>query len=172
MVLFFLFEKHLSIVFQTVFLVWSESSSIKIDHFLSPSLNLGDPQRRAPLYNPIKQQYIIDRHIISFEAIINYYETGRLIVPTIYEPIIFFQELKYFQLNNNNNNETIQHFYKNEIQNNFNIQHRIVPWNNILRPIWISLEYDDYSFITQIVKFSSQKKWNKSKCFFRFIYYV
>lgn len=76
-------------------------------------------------------------------------------MPTIYEPIIFFEELKYFQLDNDDD-KTIQHIYKTEMQDEFTIQHRIVPWNNILRPIWVSLEYDDYSFITQIVK-SSKK---------------
>jgi len=112
------------------------------------SLYLGDPKRRASLYNKTKQQYIVDRHIVSFEAIINYYETGKLIETTIYEPIIFLEELKYFQLDD----ETIEHFYKTEIYDEFTNHHRIVPWNSILRPIWISLEYPDYSFITQIVK--------------------
>jgi len=118
------------------------------DKFIVFFLNLGDSQRRASLYNETKQQYIIDRHIVSFEAIINYYETGKLIAPTIYEPIIFFEELKYFQLDD----EIVQHFYKTNIHDEFINHHRIVPWNNILRPIWISLEYNDYSFITQIVK--------------------
>ncbi len=96
----------------------------------------------------MKQQYIIDRHIASFEAIINYYETGKLIAPTIYEPNIFFQELKYFQFDN----EIIQSFYQTEIKGESTDRHRIVPRNKILRSIWISLEYNDYSFITQIVK--------------------
>ena len=99
------------------------------------------------MYNETKQQYIVDRHIISFEAIINYYETGKLIAPTIYEPIIFFEELKYFQFDH----ETIQHFYDNEIHDEFINHHRIVPSNHILRSIWISLEYNDYSLITKIV---------------------
>ncbi len=111
-------------------------------------LHLGDPQRRASFYNQVKQQYIIDRHIASFEAIINYYETGKLIAPTIYEPNIFFEELKYFQFDN----EIIQSFYQTEIKDESTNPHRTVPWNKILRSIWISLEYDDYSFVTQIVK--------------------
>ncbi|CAF3293181.1 unnamed protein product [Rotaria sp. Silwood2] len=113
-----------------------------------PDTLLGDPKRRASLYNKVKQQYIIDRHIVSFEAIINYYETGKLIAPTIYESIILFEELKYFQFDN----ETIQYFYNTEVHEDFIDNHRIVPSNRILRAIWISLEYNDYSFITQIVK--------------------
>ncbi|CAF3510378.1 unnamed protein product [Rotaria sp. Silwood1] len=113
-----------------------------------PNTLLGDTKRRASLYNKVKQQYIIDRHIVSFEAIINYYETGKLIAPTIYEPIIFFEELKYFQFDN----ETIQHFYDTEVHEEFIDHHRIVPSNRILRAIWISLEYNDYSFMTQIIQ--------------------
>ncbi len=140
------FENRLSIVFPKLFsvifilIIRTRNSSF--------SLYLGNPQCRASLYNKAKQQYIIDRHIVSFEAIINYYETDKLIAPTIYEPIIFFEELKYFQLPH----ETIQHFYKTEIYDESINHQRIVPWNSILRPIWISLEYNDYSFITQIVK--------------------
>ncbi|CAF3996382.1 unnamed protein product [Adineta steineri] len=114
-----------------------------------PNTLLGDPKRRITFYNKIKQQYIIDRHIISFEAIINYYETGKLNAPTIYEPIIFFEELKYFQIDK----QIIQDFYKTEIDEELLNYHRIVPFNKIQRSIWISLEYNDYSFLTQLIQF-------------------
>ncbi|CAF0965304.1 unnamed protein product [Rotaria magnacalcarata] len=121
-----------------------------LDRF--PNTLLGDPKRRTSFYSKVKQQYIIDRHIISFEAIINYYETGKLVVPTIYEPIIFFEELKYFQLDN----ETIEHCYDTEIKqeliNHYHHDHRIVPENPILRAIWISLEYNDYSLKAQVIQ--------------------
>jgi hypothetical protein len=143
-VLFFAFEKLRLIVFPILFSVILKSQEKNSTFFL----DLGDPKRRASLYNKAKNQYIIDRHIISFEAIINYYETGKLNAPTIYEPIIFFEELKYFQIDN----KIIQHFYNTDIHDEFINHHRIVPMNNILRSIWISLEYSDYSFITQIVK--------------------
>ena len=128
----------------TIFII----REISLNRF--PDTLLGDPQRRASFYNKTKNQYIIDRHIVSFEAIINYYETGKLIAPTIYEAITFFEELKYFQIDN----KIIQHFYNTEIHDEFVNYHRIVPMNYILRSIWISLEYNDYSFTTQIVRFS------------------
>lgn len=108
---------------------------------------LGDPKRRASFYNKVKKQYIIDRHIISFEAIINYYETGKLITPTVYEPAIFFEELKYFQFDD----QTIEYLYHTEIHEDLINYDRIVPRNHFLRLIWISLEYNDYSFKAQIV---------------------
>ena len=37
-------------------------------------------------------------------------------------------------------------------------QHRIVPSNRISRAIWISLEYNDYSLITKIVKSYQDKR--------------
>jgi hypothetical protein len=141
---------------------WLNLTSQKINS--SCSLILGDPQRRASFYNQAKQQYIIDRHIASFEAIINYYETGKLIAPTIYEPNIFFEELKYFQFDD----EIIQCFYQTEIKDESTNQYRTVPWNKILRSIWISLEYDDYSFITQIVKTSKNTKEFSLDFLFRF----
>lgn len=112
-----------------------------------PNTLLGDPKRRATFYNPTKQQYIVDRHIVSFEAILNYYETGELIAPTIYEPRIFLKELKYFQFDK----ETIRQFYKTEVNEELLTHHRIVPYNPMLRFIWISLEYRDYSILTQFV---------------------
>lgn len=116
----------------------------------SSSRHVGDPQRRASFYNPKKQQYIIDRHITSFEAIVNYYETGKLIPPTIYEPIVFFEELKYFQFDE----KIIDKFYRTEMKSKSLIQHRLVPRNCILRSIWLALEYSNYSLITQMVKIS------------------
>lgn len=96
----------------------------------------------------MKQQYIIDRHLASFEAIVNYYETGKLIPPTIYEPIVFFEELKYFQFDS----KIIEKFYRTEMKHKSSIQHRLVPQNRIVRSIWLALEYSDYSLITQMVK--------------------
>lgn len=119
-------------------------------------LDLGNPQRRASFYNPIRQQYIIDRHITSFEAIVNYYETGKLNPPTIYEARIFFQELKYFQFDE----QVIQEFYRTEIKSKSSNQQRLVPHNRILRWIWISLEYDDYSFLTKFVNISNNSTSN------------
>ena len=112
------------------------------------SVCLGDPKRRANFYNSTKHQYIVDRHIVSFEAILNYYETGKLIAPTVYEPRIFLQELKYFQFDK----ETIHQFYQTEVNQELLTHHRIVPYNQILRFIWISLEYRDYSVLTQFVR--------------------
>lgn len=109
--------------------------------------NLGNPQSRAKFFHKTRQQYIVDRHIVSFEAIIYYYETGKLIAPTIYEPIIFFEELKYFQFDE----ETIQQFYQTEIHEELYYHERIVPSNKLFRAIWIALEYQDYSFLTQLV---------------------
>ncbi|UJR34055.1 hypothetical protein I4U23_021466 [Adineta vaga] len=114
-----------------------------------PNTLLGDLKRRTTFYNENRHQYIIDRHIISFEAILNYYETGKLIAPTVYEPIIFLEELKYFQFDK----EIIEHFSKTEIHEEFLTHHRIVPFNRFFQLIWISLEYKDYSILSQFIQF-------------------
>lgn len=107
----------------------------------------GDPARRATFYDSSKQQYIVDRHIASFEAILNYYETGRLIAPSIYESMTFVQELKYFEFDQ----RTTQSFVDADVQDEFTTSHRLVPSNRISRAIWISLEYNDYSLATKLV---------------------
>lgn len=112
---------------------------------------LGDPKRRLTLFNEVRQQYIIDRHLVSFEAILNYYETGKLIAPSIYEPIIFYNELKYFQIDS----KTVEHFYATRIHDELTVFYRIIPRNRFLRYIWIALEYNDYSFLTQTVSLKS-----------------
>lgn len=114
-------------------------------------LILGDPKRRLTLFNEVRQQYIIDRHLVSFEAILNYYETGKLIAPSIYEPIIFYNELKYFQIDS----KTVEHFYATRIHDELTVFYRIIPRNRFLRYIWIALEYNDYSFLTQTVSLKS-----------------
>ena len=78
----------------------------------------------------------------------NYYETGKLSAPTIYEPMIFFEELKFFHFDKH----IIKHFYDTELREEFVRNHRLVPSNRILRAIWLALEYQDYSRMTQMVK--------------------
>lgn len=121
--------------------------SSRVDAFHRPLFDLGDPKRRATFFNAARKQFIVDRHLVSFEAIINYYETGKLSAPTIYEPMIFFEELKYFQFDK----QIIEHFYDTELREDFLRCRRLVPSNRILRSIWLALEYQDYSRMTKTV---------------------
>ena len=115
--------------------------SSRLDALHRPLFDLGDPKRRATFFNAARKQFIVDRHLVSFEAIINYYETGKLSAPTIYEPMIFFEELKYFQFDK----QIIEHFYDTELREDFLRCRRLVPSNRVLRSIWLALEYQDYS---------------------------
>ena len=112
-----------------------------------PNTLLGDPKRRATFFHKTRGQFIIDRHIVSFEAILYYYETGKLIAPTIYEPTIFLEELKYFQIDS----ETIDRFYENEIHDEFPPERRFVPSNKISRWIYIALEFDDVHPVRELL---------------------
>jgi hypothetical protein len=73
-----------------------------------PDTILGDPLKRARYLVPGKNEYFIPRHSSSFESILYYYiNDGVLIKPEIIPALIFYEEIRFFQLSN----KLIETFY-------------------------------------------------------------
>ena len=64
-----------------------------------PDTILGDSLKRARYLVPGKHEYFFPRHSTSFESILYYYiYDGVLIKPEIIPAIIFYEEIRFFQL--------------------------------------------------------------------------
>ncbi len=78
------------------------------DLFNFPDTMLGDPLKRARYLIPGKTDYFFPRHSSSFESILYYYiSDGVLIKPETIPTIIFYEEIRFFQLNE----KLIERFY-------------------------------------------------------------
>lgn len=79
------------------------------DLFNFPETILGDSFSRARYLVPSKNEYFIPRHPSSFESILYYYiSDGVLIKPETIPSIVFYEEIRFFQLNE----KLIQTFYR------------------------------------------------------------
>ncbi|CAF1066539.1 unnamed protein product [Adineta steineri] len=73
-----------------------------------PDTILGDPLKRIRYLVPGKSDYFFPRHASSFESILYYYiNDGVLIKPETIPAMIFYEEIRFFQLND----KLIQTFY-------------------------------------------------------------
>jgi hypothetical protein len=80
-----------------------------------PDTILGDPLKRARYLIPGKNAYFFPRHSSSFESILYYYiNDGVLIKPETIPAIIFYEEIRFFQLNE----KLIQTFYNDYLSIN------------------------------------------------------
>lgn len=78
------------------------------DLFNFPDTILGDPLKRARYLIPGKNIYFFPRHSSSFESILYYYiNDGILIKSELIPSIIFYEEIRFFQLNE----KLLQTFY-------------------------------------------------------------
>ena len=71
---------------------------------------LGDIQIRAKFYCPIKNEYFLDRHRPSFQAVLDYYRTGLLRRPDEIPLDVMINELKFYRLEES----AIEDFLKSE----------------------------------------------------------
>lgn len=77
--------------------------------FNFPDTILGDPLKRIHYLIPGKNMYFFPRHSSSFESILYYYiNDGILIKSELIPAMIFYEEIRFFQLNE----KLIQTFYK------------------------------------------------------------
>ena len=72
-----------------------------------PQTLLGSPTKRVKFYDPYRKQYFFDRHRIAFEAILFFYQSGgRVSCPENVPKEVFEDEIKYFEIPENENSET------------------------------------------------------------------
>lgn len=101
--------------------------------FNFPDTILGDSMKRARYLVPGTNDYFFPRHATSFESILYYYiNDGVLIKPETVPALIFYEEIRFFQLSD----KLIQTFYNDYLS--LNEDHRIgetSQWRNFLRQI-------------------------------------
>lgn len=82
------------------------------DLFKFPTTLLGDPYERARYLAPISNEYFFARHGTCFESILLYYiNDGVLIKPETVPPVIFYEEIRFFKLNE----KLAQRFYNDHL---------------------------------------------------------
>lgn len=110
-----------------------------------PNTLLGNQRRRTFFYDTETDEYFFDRHCLSFEAILYYYQSyGRLRRPDNVPLDTFFEEITFFDLGN----DVIKQVRQDE---DVEEAHKILlPTNGFCRHVWANLEYPQYS-ITGIV---------------------
>ncbi|KAI3387684.1 hypothetical protein SNEBB_001136 [Seison nebaliae] len=101
---------------------------------------LGDPKRRIRYYDPLRNEYFFDRNRPSFDAILYYYQSnGRLRRPATVPVDDFTQEIRFFELGE----EAYNKFREEE---GFSAEETcILPQNEVMRRIWLLLEYPETS---------------------------
>jgi hypothetical protein len=108
------------------------------DLFNFPDTILGDPLQRARYLVPGTNEYFFARHASSFESILYYYiNDGVLIKPETVPALIFYEEIRFFRLND----ELIQIFYNEYLavneDTNIEPEHfmRTRRWTRLARPL-------------------------------------
>ncbi|XP_066277183.1 potassium voltage-gated channel subfamily A member 3-like [Branchiostoma lanceolatum] len=112
-----------------------------------PETLLGDVTRRKEFYCPDTDDYFFDRHRPSFEAIFNFYQTGKLVRPPIVPVDVFFAEMKFFGIDNQEINAVLdKEGYRQKSESCPKL-----PDAEPKKTIWLLFEYPETSFWARVV---------------------
>ncbi|KAI8484329.1 Potassium voltage-gated channel sub A member 2 [Branchiostoma belcheri] len=111
-----------------------------------PNTLLGNPQKRLRYYDPLRNEYFFDRHRLSFQAILHFYQSGgRLRRPADVPTDIFTEEIKFFELGE----DVIEAFMEEE--GFVKEPEEELPTNKVMKAIWVAFEHPDTSFIARVI---------------------
>ena len=105
-----------------------------------PETLLGDPLKRKAFWDARRNEFFIDRHRPSFQAILYYYQSGgRLRRPIEVPEDIFLEELEFYQIGE----ETIRDYKEKE---GFIMDEvKPLPKNEVQKKLWLLVEEPDSS---------------------------
>lgn len=105
-----------------------------------PETLLGDPIKRKQFWDSRRNEFFIDRHRPSFQAVLYYYQSGgRLRRPIEVPEDIFLEELEFYQVGD----DTIKDYKQKE---GFLMdEEKPLPANTGLKKIWLFVEEPDSS---------------------------
>ncbi|XP_075915486.1 potassium voltage-gated channel subfamily A member 3-like [Petromyzon marinus] len=106
-----------------------------------PDTLLGDPGKRSRFYDPLRDEYFLDRNRPSFDAILCYYQSGgRLRRPANVSVDVFGEEIEFFELSG----EAVVKFREDEglIQEE---EEEPLPSDEFQRRVWLLFEYSESS---------------------------
>ena len=110
-----------------------------------PETLLGDPIKRKAFWDSRRNEFFIDRHRPSFQAILYYYQSGgRLRRPIEVPEDIFLDELEFYEIGE----ERIKEY---KIKEGFLMDEvKPVPKNKVFKLIWLTVEEPDTSKFARV----------------------
>ncbi|XP_035698655.1 potassium voltage-gated channel subfamily A member 5-like [Branchiostoma floridae] len=114
-----------------------------------PKTLLGCPLRLQQFWDPTREEYFLDRHRPSAEAIVDFYRTGRLRRPEEVPIEVFTDEIRFYQLGD----DVMRRFRASEGFQRRKV--RVLPQKKHLAPVWLMFEYPDSSIWAAMLAFVS-----------------
>ena len=109
-----------------------------------PETLLGNPFKRDKYYDCRRNEYFLDRHRPTFEAIFHYFQYGgKLRRPSNVPDDIFLSEVAFYELET----DIVDEYKKNE---GYTEEEVILPKGETMRKIWMLFEYPDTSTLAFI----------------------
>ncbi|XP_061662423.1 potassium voltage-gated channel subfamily A member 1 [Syngnathoides biaculeatus] len=107
-------------------------------HF--PDTLLGDPKKRMRYFDPLRNEYFLDRNRPSFDAILYYYQSGGRLRRPVNVPLdMFSEEIKFYQLGA----EAVEKFREDE--GFIREEERPLPDEDFRRQVWLLFEHPESS---------------------------
>ncbi|CAL4122226.1 unnamed protein product, partial [Meganyctiphanes norvegica] len=111
-----------------------------------PNTLLGEASRRNQYFDPHINEFFFDRNRTSFEAILNYYQTGgRLRRPNIVPLDVFVEEMHFFDLGE----AIIQNIWNDE--GGSLTENRPLPEDELKRKIWLTFDEPSSSIFARFI---------------------
>ncbi|XP_052779244.1 potassium voltage-gated channel subfamily A member 1-like [Mya arenaria] len=114
-----------------------------------PSTLLGNTQERQKFWDPKRKEYFFDRHRLSFQAILYYYQSGGRLKRPVEVPMdIFLDELDFFKMGDS----VISAFKEAEgYLMDDEDEEMVLPDHRVTCYIWKTFEYPGSSVLSNIV---------------------
>ncbi|XP_056433588.1 potassium voltage-gated channel subfamily A member 7-like isoform X1 [Gadus chalcogrammus] len=111
-----------------------------------PDSLLGDPRRRLPYFDPLRNELFLDRNRSCFDAILYFYQSGgRLRRPANVPLDIFLEEVRFYELGE----EVVIRFKADE--GFARVVERPLPATRIQRRLWMLFEHPESSSGARII---------------------
>ncbi|CAM9265654.1 unnamed protein product, partial [Lampetra planeri] len=106
-----------------------------------PRTLLGDPRKRAPYFDALRNEFFFDRNRQSFDSILHYYQSrGRLRRPAGVPVDVFAEELRFYELGD----EAMARYREDEGCAPEEAE-RVLPRAPLARQLWLLFEYPESS---------------------------
>ncbi|XP_051911059.1 potassium voltage-gated channel subfamily A member 1 [Hippocampus zosterae] len=105
-----------------------------------PDTLLGNPEKRMRYFDPLRNEYFLDRNRPSFDAILYYYQSGGRLRRPVNVPLdMFSEEIKFYQLGA----EATEKFREDE--GFIREEERPLPDEEFRRQVWLLFEHPESS---------------------------
>ncbi|MGH0182957.1 UNVERIFIED_CONTAM: hypothetical protein FKN15_013477 [Acipenser sinensis] len=111
-----------------------------------PETLLGDPSKRVRYYDPLRDEYFLDRNRPCFDSILYFYQSGGRLRRPAHVPLdVFMDELRFYQLGS----DAMARFREDE---GFpREEERPLPQKEFQKQLWLLFEHPDSSSAARVV---------------------